>query len=1094
LTRALKNARYLQSHAPDAFKRDANAQGFGTGIPLDVLRALHRLPHDSPLLHPHRELQEFVRRQRVPAPERTARGPLFNGRVHFAQVTFTTSSGNLTVPTADMNMIVQYAQHAVVPINEYARQYGQNSVSIASALVTRTINVPSGTFNDGDLDGWVNAIATAQGFGANDCVFVVFPSGLTGTGTNTSAIGANSGFHWKANVPYVAAGVFSTGLTLKDDADVYAMVVSHELAEMVIDPNVDFSNPEVCDPCDINCNNLTRVYFDASDEFLGVNQASPPGGFTFAYYICSIVKPDGGSDCPASKADCEYAPTVPNLQFIVEKSTFGVDEVELRLPGPASFAPAYWLAVDGLDASELGLNSPGDLSSNPPGTLPTVSVTVDAGVNSGLSGTQLTSIRNALPNFASYGPVPVIADDPSLGEPLQRFLYPFTVVFSDDGVFQPLNPDQSVIVTLTATLTVGSLTLSNSANFELVKGENPYFEDVDPNQPQQPFWLSFDLRFFTLRVPSGQQGSRFGATMGTDPAAAPGFIRTAIDNLTANTNLGGDSFDGLEQDEERSALEFLQQDDDGNFAFNFAIARVRLRGKTPGASAVAARVFFRLFSAQTTGSAYNESSSYRFFSDGIFNGRKVPRMGVQNDGSGTPEFVTIPCFAAARINLNAAANMDDQHDDGNVRTIVVDPTREVDAYFGCWLDVNQPQQKFLPNPVPAGNFEGPWPSRTLSLNEAITRAPHQCLIAEIKFDDTPIPGGASSSTSDKLAQRNIAWVHGPNPGEMESRRMPHPIEILPTVKGASLPDELMIVWGKTPATSSASLYLPDVSSTDILTLANRLYPEHRLSASDAHTIKCPVGGATFIPIPPASARLAGLLTVDLPLGIKKGDRYDILVRQLSAQSYTPPPPIKRGHEHQGGGDPLASAFDWRVAVGGFAFAIVISTKGKLLFREERLLAWLRWIQLSLATSNRWYPVFQRYIDQIAGRIHGFGGNPVHIPPSPVGHVPGHQLPPPKPTPEPHPGHKPPHPTHHAELEYTGKVTGILSDRFGDFEGFVLLTERGEEKHFRGREHQVHHLVQKAWQERSVISVFVTREDPAWPVSILVRRAPEPFQT
>jgi hypothetical protein len=40
-------------------------------------------------------------------------------------------------------------------------------------------------------------------------------------------------------------------------------------------------------------------------------------------------------------------------------------------------------------------------------------------------------------------------------------------------------------------------------------------------------------------------------------------------------------------------------------------------------------------------------------------------------------------------------------------------------------------------------------------------APHQCLIAEIRFDDTPIPNGAIMSSSDKLAQRNIAWIDGP---------------------------------------------------------------------------------------------------------------------------------------------------------------------------------------------------------------------------------------------------------------------------------------------------------------------------------------------
>ena len=51
---------------------------------------------------------------------------------------------------------------------------------------------------------------------------------------------------------------------------------------MIVDPNVDGNNPEVCDPCDINCGNLTRCYFDDTNNFLGSNQDSPPGGFTYS--------------------------------------------------------------------------------------------------------------------------------------------------------------------------------------------------------------------------------------------------------------------------------------------------------------------------------------------------------------------------------------------------------------------------------------------------------------------------------------------------------------------------------------------------------------------------------------------------------------------------------------------------------------------------------------------------------------------------------------------------------------------------------------------------------------------------------------------
>ena len=146
---------------------------------------------------------------------------------------------------------------------------------------------------------------------------IVSPQGL-----NAPNVGGNAGYHGLAsvsNVPYVVAGVFEQNLTLQDNVDVYAMVISHEIAEMIVDPNVDGNNPEVCDPCDINCANLTRIYFDASNTFLGANQNTPPGGFNFTYYICAVVKPGGATQCPAPSADCAYAPTPVSLGGILSQ-------------------------------------------------------------------------------------------------------------------------------------------------------------------------------------------------------------------------------------------------------------------------------------------------------------------------------------------------------------------------------------------------------------------------------------------------------------------------------------------------------------------------------------------------------------------------------------------------------------------------------------------------------------------------------------------------------------------------------------------------------------------------------------------------------
>jgi hypothetical protein len=289
--------------APDIFAKSADSEGFGTGIPLEILRGLHRIKHDSPVLNQHKALAEFLKQNKPPVPGKNARDPLFSGTIHFAQVTFQTNSGSIVMPTADMNMIEEYATHAIVPISEYAAQYGPNSVSVSPTLITYHVNVPSGSFTDGDLQAWVDTMVSLNGLPSDTCIFIVCPQGISAPG-----VGGNAGYHGKANVPYIVAGVYANGLTLQDLPDVYAMVVSHEIAEMIVDPNVDGQNPEVCDPCDINCSNLTRIYFDASNTFLGANQLSPPGGFTFSYYICAVVKPSSASSCPAPGADCAYAP------------------------------------------------------------------------------------------------------------------------------------------------------------------------------------------------------------------------------------------------------------------------------------------------------------------------------------------------------------------------------------------------------------------------------------------------------------------------------------------------------------------------------------------------------------------------------------------------------------------------------------------------------------------------------------------------------------------------------------------------------------------------------------------------------------------
>ena len=74
----------------------------------------------------------------------------------------------------------------------------------------------------------------------------------------------------------------------------------------------------------------------------------------------------------------------------------------------------------------------------------------------------------------------------------------------------------------------------------------------------------------------------------------------------------------------------------------------------------------------------------------------------------------------------------------------------------------------------------------------------------------------------------------------------------------------------------------------------------------------------------------------------------------------------------------------------------------------------------MSLTDRWYPVFQRYLQQVGGRVTDLGGDPSTIEPSPSG--------------------EPARPKPGDERCVTGKVVGIIFDHFGDFEGFILDVE------------------------------------------------------
>jgi murein tripeptide amidase MpaA len=720
--------------------------------------------------------------------------------------------------------------------------------------------------------------------------------------------------------------------------------------------------------------------------------------------------------------------------FIVNRNPIGQDEVDARrtqprnTPGGLPMQDAFRVVVDGFAAAELGLTGP-DSTLN---------------VASPVAGMIITCTGNT-------------ADTGSYDKQIQRFTFDYSIDFPDDSAFGFAGATEDL------TLNVTAAGVPASALLTLIKQPDPFLLHGDPA------WVSIDLRVFAVRP--GE--TWFGATMGANASAAPGFIQQVMHNLTAGKgNFGGQSFDGLSPDEDKSRL-YLQPTDQNNVpVFNFALAKVHYIGLI-GASNV--RVFFRLRQTQVTfsGFDYPPGGQYRRAPSNP-DGQPIALAGIQGN-----EYVTVPCFAQGRID-STTSRMDQQIDAPNIQDFTAIGGAEVDNFFGCWLDINQPDLR-LPVEVPPqqdGPFNPSDPNpnfRPVPLKQALARNLHLCLIAEINFDAAPIPLGKDPSNWDKLAQRNIAW------SDVGSAQAVTTFEIRPTPIGlppGQMPDELMIDWGDTPPGSIAEIYLPALKAADVLAMAARMYTSHGLTRIDEHTLQCKTGGISYVPVPPGgSIGYAGLLSVGLPEHLPHGTAYTVAVRQVTNAfgQRTPPPPPSPGIATRRQAEP--PQIEWRQVVGAFQLTIPVRAKATLLEREERDYSVLLWIAEAIPRHNRWHPVFRRYLQRIAGRVTAFGGNPVHILPSPTGE--GKHRPDKRGGPE-------------ARRASTGKIAGLLFDRFGNFEGFLLDTEDGERR-FTSREKDVAELAERVWRERLRITVWAERDEPHRLLSIIVREPPASFE-
>ena len=691
------------------------------------------------------------------------------------------------------------------------------------------------------------------------------------------------------------------------------------------------------------------------------------------------------------------------LSFWLDKSTFGRDEVQDVIQASGGrFPSAFWLVLEGFNrANFLQLPMADPTVSGPFANLDGVSVTPDG------AGAQFETDDRLVP---------------------QRIRFGYDIRFTEASLAAfPALADFPVGKKLKATIANGDTLLpgaSAATEFELIAGADPYFTNIDPARGNH-FWLSQDVRVFAV-TPGINDAPIPGVTpMKADTYdAAYTYIQDVLSYLNdpANGFTDGkrDPFTNgvipqqgaaLSADSSVSAYTdyFLEGVTAAYRNYNFAIARVRLRGTgAPAGNAKHVKVFFRVWAAATPDTGFDPAGNYNSQLDD--DKPQWPKA--------APDLATLPFFATENTpNLTDPNNAEYGEGGVNNRKIAIESGDTAWAYFGCFLNFFDPHNKLNGAPV-----------------QAILAGTHHCLVAEIAYDDAPIVNlngvVESPENSDKLAQRNLQVTASDNPGPRETHRVPQAFDLKPGIKTSEevgqlldYPDELMIDWGKTPAGTKARIYWPQVKSTKVLEMADRLYGTHLLAAPDFNTIECAATpGVTYVPIPAGmSENIAGLFTVDLPKGVVVGQEFDIIVRRVTTR-HVDPIPVETS---EGSGEPPAAGADfvmtnWRKVIGAFQVKIPVTTRKTMLRPDQDALAVLKWRIDQMGSTNRWYPVLVRYIDYLSARIKGLGADPAAIPASPDG-APIQTGPVAQP----------------ATPSFTGRVKEVIFDCAGRFEGFVL---------------------------------------------------------
>jgi hypothetical protein len=619
---------------------------------------------------------------------------------------------------------------------------------------------------------------------------------------------------------------------------------------------------------------------------------------------------------------------------VIDRSTFSEDEVQaLGGGGQALFYSALYVAVDGLLASE-------DWSP------PTVSVVRESDGSAVASSLFRVDLVGRFQERSDRADVP------------QRITYAYSVAFPTPGLYTEFTD------TARLKLTFGHQGNTAVARLFLTKKPNPYMLDIEPGKGN-PEWLSTDVRAFALA--DGQP--RFGLTQRSDQTPQE-LLRGLLDEL--NRPGGNSLFGSLPVDGVEAQLILWPKFFDTRF-FNYAIARVRYRASATVAQRV--KVFFRMFSTESMSLEYDTSASYRNSSNGA---STVPLLGVAGG-----EVSSIPFFLdrVETVSDNGGVAMTQQPLDGTYEVRDIQPGGgEVTVFFGCVLDFNSSRPRF---PIAPGATDGPWPASECKGLVEHVRGRHQCLVAEVFFEPDPTSPGSGPSSSDNLAQRNLAIMFSDNPGAPASHTVVHTFELAPTKvqyqlkdlftrNSEILVDQLLFKRGSIPRDAIVRITFSDVHTDEVRRLLVLRNAPPAFDVVDHRTLEFHAGDVTWVPVPGRrQTNLPCMLTIELPSTVKSGQRFEASLHQL-----------ERGER----------------VVGSVQISIPVTKADAILTDESRTLSVMKHIATTIPPWNRWYEVFQRYVLHLGRRVDALGGDSRNIHPNPDGT--GTPMLPPAPAPRP----------------------------------------------------------------------------------------------